>query len=136
MASERVDERTDRQQCPARRAQTVQGMSAPNTFALVVDDRIIVGVGTLGSAKALKWMSTHVPGIYVPEALLSRISRSNNQLLAAKQACIETVRALTQIEGVAGAHIMGHKNEHLLAEIITESAVGEQQTRAHSILRR
>lgn len=86
----------------------------------------IVGVGTLGSAKALKWMGEHVPGVHVPAALVERIGAASDQKRAAKQACLDTIRALAQIEGVAGVHVMGHKNEDVLAEIITESGLRER----------
>ncbi|MBI4986702.1 MAG: methylenetetrahydrofolate reductase C-terminal domain-containing protein [Rhodocyclales bacterium] len=86
--------------------------------------RIIVGVGTLGSAKALKWMATHVPGVHVPEPLLARIAGAADQKAEAKRACIEMIQALAGIDGVAGVHVMGHKNEDVLAEIIAEAGVG------------
>jgi len=87
---------------------------------------IIVGVGTLGSARALKWMADHVPGVHVPEKLLAGIAAAANQKQAAKEACIATIRALAGIEGVAGVHVMGHKNEDVLAEIIVESGLRRQ----------
>ncbi len=86
----------------------------------------IIGVGTLGSAKALKWMATHVPGVHVPEQLLTRIGRAEDQRVAAKEACIEIIRNLASIEGVAGVHVMGHRNEQTLAEIIIESELRHQ----------
>jgi len=85
--------------------------------------RIIVGVGTLHSVRALRWMAEHVPGVCVPEHLLARIAGSGDQQAEAKRACIEIVRAVAAIEGVAGVHLMGHKNEDVLAEIIIESGV-------------
>jgi 5,10-methylenetetrahydrofolate reductase len=85
----------------------------------------IVGVGTLGSAKALSWMANNVPGVYVPPALLARIAAAPDQKAEAKQVCIETIQALARIEGVAGVHVMGHKNEDTLAEIITECGLRE-----------
>jgi 5,10-methylenetetrahydrofolate reductase len=86
--------------------------------------KIIVGVGTLGSAKALAWMAAHVPGVHVPRGLLERIGGAKDQRLEGKRVCIETIRALTRIEGVAGVHVMGHRNEDVLAEIIVESGIG------------
>lgn len=93
---------------------------------------IIVGVGTLSSAKALSWMANHVPGVHVPPALLARIAAAADQKAEAKQICIETIQALTSIEGVAGVHVMGHKNEDVLAEIIAECGL-RRQTRLHSV---
>jgi methylenetetrahydrofolate reductase (NADPH) len=85
--------------------------------------RIIVGAGTLGNAKALRWMAQHVPGVHIPEPLLQRIERASDQKAEAKRVCIETVQAVAGIEGVAGVHLMGHKNNETLAEIIAESGL-------------
>jgi methylenetetrahydrofolate reductase (NADPH) len=89
--------------------------------------KLIVGVGTLGSAKALAWMAAHVPGVHVPRSLLDRIDSAGDQRLAGMRECIATIRALRQIEGVAGVHVMGHRNEDVLAQIIVESALGPRQ---------
>lgn len=86
--------------------------------------KLIVGVGTLGSAKALAWMAAHVPGVHVPRTLLDRIGSAADQRSEGKRVCIETIRALSRIEGVAGVHVMGHRNEDVLAEIIAESGIG------------
>jgi hypothetical protein len=40
--------------------------------------------------------------------------------------CIETIQALREINGVAGVHLMGHRNEPVLAEIIVESGVAQR----------
>jgi methylenetetrahydrofolate reductase (NADH) len=36
---------------------------------------------------------------------------------------IETMRAVRKIEGVAGVHLMGYRNDDMLAEAITESGI-------------
>jgi len=92
---------------------------------------IIVGVGTLGSAKALSWMAHHVPGVHVPAQLLSNIEKAANQLEQGKAYCIETIQALAGIEGVAGIHVMGHRNEDVLAEVISECGL-RRQTRSQN----
>lgn len=79
---------------------------------------ILVGVGTLSSAKALAWMAGHVPGVHVPQAVLERIAAATDQKAEGMRVCIETIDALRQIEGVAGVHLMGHRNEHTLKDII------------------
>jgi methylenetetrahydrofolate reductase (NADPH) len=79
---------------------------------------IIVGVGTLASAKALRWMRDHVPGVHVPDAHIARIAAADDPRAEGIRACVETIAALRRIEGVAGVHLMGHRNEAALAEII------------------
>ena len=85
--------------------------------------RIIVGVGTLASAKAFAWMARHVPGVHVPQSLLERIARADDQKLEGQRACIETIAALRQIEGVAGVHVMAYRQEEFVSEIIQASGV-------------
>ena len=46
-----------------------------------------------------------------------------------KRVCIELIDALRQIEGVAGVHVMGHRNEDALAQIIVESTAGSGSQR-------
>lgn len=81
---------------------------------------IIVGVGTLSSAKALRWMADHVPGVHVPDDVTRRIAAAADQRAEGRRLCLETIRAVRSIEGVAGVHLMGHRNEAVLADIARE----------------
>jgi 5,10-methylenetetrahydrofolate reductase len=84
---------------------------------------IIVGVGTLGSAKALRRMREHVPGVHIPDAVLERIARAGDQRAEAKAVLIETIQAVCGIDGVAGVHLMGYRNDQVLAEAIEQSEI-------------
>lgn len=85
--------------------------------------KIIVGIGTLGSAKALQWMARNVPGVHVPAPLLERIAAAKDQKAEGIRACIEMIHRIASIDGIAGVHLMGHKNEDTLAQIIVESGL-------------
>ncbi len=93
---------------------------------------IIVGVGTLKSARALAWMARHVPGVHIPPPLLARIEGARDPQREAQRICVETIDALAQIEGVAGFHLMGHRNEDTLAEIIAECDL-RRRPRLHTV---
>ena len=41
----------------------------------------------------------------------------------AKAVLVETMRAVGDIEGVAGVHLMGYRNDEVLAEAIAESGI-------------
>jgi methylenetetrahydrofolate reductase (NADPH) len=84
---------------------------------------IIVGVGTLSNAKALRWMADHVPGVHVPAAVIERIAAAPDQKAEGRRFCVEIIHALRRIEGVAGVHLMGHRNEDTLAQIIVEAGL-------------
>ncbi|WP_109121098.1 methylenetetrahydrofolate reductase C-terminal domain-containing protein [Azospirillum sp. TSO22-1] len=91
---------------------------------------LIVGVGTLGSAKALRWMAERVPGVHVPAPVIERVARVADQKAEGKRILVETIRALAEMEGVAGVHLMGHRNESVLADAIVESGLRTAQTAA------
>ncbi len=90
---------------------------------------IIVGVGTLSSVKALRWMAHHVPGVHIPDSVLSRIAGAPDQKAEGLVVLVETIQALRRMEGVGGVHLMGHRNEETLAEAIRRSGVRESQDR-------
>ncbi|MFO1216985.1 MAG: methylenetetrahydrofolate reductase C-terminal domain-containing protein [Burkholderiaceae bacterium] len=85
---------------------------------------VIVGVGTLSTARALRWMAAHVPGVHVPEPLLQRIDGAADPRAEGVRACIETVHALQRVDGVAGVHLMGHRNEASLVEVLRAVRAG------------
>ncbi|MDT3686296.1 MAG: methylenetetrahydrofolate reductase C-terminal domain-containing protein [Pseudorhodoplanes sp.] len=89
---------------------------------------IIVGVGTLSSAKALRRMAQLVPGVNIPESLLKRIESAADQRAEAKTILVETIQQLAEIEGIGGVHLMGYRNEDVLVQAIIES--GLRTTRA------
>jgi 5,10-methylenetetrahydrofolate reductase len=86
--------------------------------------RILVGVGPVLSAKSARWMRNHVPGVRIPDAVVRRLEESRNEAVEGKRICIELIQHIRTIPGVAGVHVMAHKHERLLAEIINESIPG------------
>jgi methylenetetrahydrofolate reductase (NADPH) len=84
---------------------------------------IIVGVGTLSSAKALRWMARNVPGVHVPEPVIERIAAAADPQAEGRRFCVEMIHALRRTEGVAGVHLMGHRNEGTLAQIIVDAGL-------------
>jgi 5,10-methylenetetrahydrofolate reductase len=89
---------------------------------------IIVGVGMLPTAKGLSWMAHHVPGVHVPEALIARLAAAGNQREEGIAAAVDIVRQLCGIEGIGGFHLMGHRNERMLAEIIERAGIAPPNT--------
>ncbi len=84
---------------------------------------IIVGVGTLSTAKSLRHMARNVPGVHIPESILTRIAGAVDQKAEAKAVLVETILAVSEIEGVAGVHLMGYRNDDMLAEAIEQSGI-------------
>ena len=84
---------------------------------------ILVGVGPLTSARSAHWMRTRVPGVHIPEAMIARIERAADQRAEGRRICIELIRQIRSIEGIAGIHLMASKNESMIGEIVSESGV-------------
>ncbi|MDE3114328.1 MAG: methylenetetrahydrofolate reductase C-terminal domain-containing protein [Pseudomonadota bacterium] len=91
---------------------------------------IIVGVGMLPTAKGLAWMAHHVPGVHVPDALIARVAAAENQRAEGIAAAAEIITRLRDIEGIGGFHLMGHRNERMLAEIIEKAGIGPSNTQS------
>src|SRR4029453_914036 len=84
---------------------------------------ILVGVGPLASARAARWMRDHVPGVHIPDAAIQRIEGAKNQKQEGKRLCIELIQEISEIEGVAGVHVMAYRQEEYVSGIITESGI-------------
>ena len=68
-------------------------------------------------------MARHVPGVHIPELVLARVASGGNQKAEAKTVLLEMIRAVNEIEGVAGVHLMGYRNDDMLAEAIEQSGI-------------
>src|SRR5574341_329201 len=100
---------------------------------------ILAGVGPLKSPAMAKYMKDQVPGILVPDELISRMeqagkpwagkskdeltkedkkARSEAYQQTGIQICIELIQQLREIEGVAGVHIMAIEWEEAVRPIV------------------
>ncbi|MBF9041474.1 methylenetetrahydrofolate reductase [Rhodobacterales bacterium LSUCC0387] len=84
---------------------------------------ILAGVGPLASARAARWMRSNVPGIHIPDFMISRMEQAENPGLEGKKICIELIQQIKEIAGVSGVHVMAYRREHLVSDIIRESGV-------------
>jgi 5,10-methylenetetrahydrofolate reductase len=91
---------------------------------------ILVGVGPLVSARSARWMRAHVPGVSIPDALIERLEKAGDPRAEGREICIEMIREIRHIEGVAGVHLMIHKHERLVSQIIARAGVLEGRREA------
>ena len=81
----------------------------------------IIGLGPFASAKGAKWMNDNLFGVDVPEQIIKRLEDAKDQKEESKKICIELIESFRNIRGVNGVHLMGHKKEEVISEIIKES---------------
>jgi len=93
---------------------------------------VIAGVGPVRSLRALEYISTKVPGIHVPDAMVRRLRGVPATRVADEgmQICVEIIQRLTEISGVAGAHVMAFGYERGIPEILERAGVGPRPDRS------
>jgi len=84
---------------------------------------VLVGVGPLRSAKAAEWMRTHVPGIAIPDAVITRLAGAEQPAVEGRRLCVELIQQIREIRGVSGVHVMAYRQEESVAEVIERSGV-------------
>tara|TARA_Y100000590_G_scaffold185594_1_gene211497 strand:+ start:715 stop:1608 length:894 start_codon:yes stop_codon:yes gene_type:complete len=81
----------------------------------------IIGLGPFASAKSARWMNENLFGVDVPDQIIKRLEGAADQKEESKKICIELIESFRNIHGVKGVHLMGHKKEEVISEIIKES---------------
>lgn len=84
---------------------------------------ILIGLGPLRSEKTAEFLRTKVPGVYVPDAVVERMRKSQDKRAEGKKICVEIIQQVREIQGVAGIHMMAYKQEEAGAEILEEAGL-------------
>jgi len=84
---------------------------------------ILVGVGTLASARTARWIRENVPGVHIPDAIIKRLEGAKDQRAEGIDICIETIQQAKEIEGISGCHIMAYRQEHSVPDIVSRSGI-------------
>ena len=79
---------------------------------------ILPGIIVPRSAGMLKYMHANVPGVEVPEDLITRMASSSDAGAEGIKITIELIHAVRDIPGVKGVHLQAIEAERLLPEII------------------
>jgi methylenetetrahydrofolate reductase (NADPH) len=70
-------------------------------------------------------------GTIIPDAIVERLERAADPKREGRAICVEVIRELATIPGIAGAHVMAPRDHAALAEVIAASGVaGKPRARA------
>ena len=83
---------------------------------------VLVGVAPIPSARSARWMRERLFGAIIPEALIARLDKAAEPRREGVAICVEILRQLAEIPGVAGAHIMAPQNPAAIPEVIAAFA--------------
>src|ERR1043165_8686312 len=95
---------------------------------------ILIGAGPISvaripSARSARWMREKLFGTLIPDAMLSRLEKAADPKREGRRICIEVLRELADIPGVAGAHVMAPMNFAEIPVVIEESGVTRKKRR-------
>jgi 5,10-methylenetetrahydrofolate reductase len=85
--------------------------------------RILAGIGPISSAKTARWLRARVPGVHIPDKIVARLERAADPRAEGKRVCVELMRRIREIPGIAGVHVMAPRQDHLVPELVAESGV-------------
>ncbi len=88
----------------------------------------LVGITPIRSARAARMM-TQVPGIRIPEALISRLERSSDPQEEGFQISLEIIERTRRLQGVRGVHIMAVGWELIVPRMVREASLKELPAR-------
>ncbi|MDO8691020.1 MAG: methylenetetrahydrofolate reductase [Dehalococcoidia bacterium] len=86
---------------------------------------ILAGVSPIKGVGAARYMKTKVPGMDVPDWVVERMAGVPKEEAKKEgiRICVDIIRQVQQIEGVAGVHIMAIEWEDAVAEIVEASGL-------------
>jgi len=83
--------------------------------------KILAGVTPLKSVGMAKYMRDHVAGVVLPDHYIRRMAEAQDPKTEGVNICVEQIRRIRQIEGVAGIHIMAIAWEEKVPEIVQKA---------------
>lgn len=87
---------------------------------------IIAGVTPLKSARVAKIIKERVAGMIVPDHLIDRMERAKDQKAEGIKICIEQIKHIRKIPGIAGIHIMAINWEDVVPQIVEEAGLRDR----------
>ncbi len=94
-------------------------MSMVGDLGLLDKVFIIPSIGIPRSARSARYMREKVPGLHVPDAVVDRLDKTPpaRQSQEGIQIAVELVKAVREIPGVAGVHLIGIKWEEGVVQL-------------------
>jgi len=88
---------------------------------------MLIGIAPIPSARSARWMREKLFGTIIPESFVHRLESAADPKAEGRKICVEVLRALAGIPGVAGAHVMAPMNFAEIPVVIAESGVAGKQ---------
>jgi methylenetetrahydrofolate reductase (NADPH) len=84
---------------------------------------ILIGVAPIPSARSARWMREKLIGTLIPDAVVTRLEQAADPKREGRRICVELIRELAEIPGIAGAHVMAPRDHAAIAEVLAAAGV-------------
>jgi len=92
---------------------------------------VLIGVAPIPSARSARWMREKLMGTLIPDAVVDRLDKAEDPRAEGRRICAELLQQLTEIPGIAGAHVMAPQTPSAIPEVIAAAGVvGRKRTGA------
>ncbi len=92
-------------------------------FGLTERLSILIGLCPLASARSARWMRENLWGVEVPDGIIERMEAAADEKREGTSICAELLQQLSEVEGVAGAHLMAPLNDRAIPAAIEQSGL-------------
>ncbi len=84
---------------------------------------ILAGIIPPKSVGMARYLRDYVPGIYVPDEIITRLENTDDVKEEGLKIALETIEKLAEIEGVHGIHIMAVGWENIVPQIVARAGL-------------
>jgi methylenetetrahydrofolate reductase (NADPH) len=81
---------------------------------------LLIGIAPLGSARSAYWIRKHLFGAIVSDKIVARLEAASDPKVEGRAICLDLLHELSEISGVAGAHIMPIANASVVPDILRQ----------------
>lgn len=85
---------------------------------------ILVGVAPLASARSARWIRESLKGSIIPDWIVERMEKAADARAEGEAICVDLLREMREIDGVAGAHVMAPLNDAAIPRVIAHVRAG------------
>ena len=82
---------------------------------------MLIGISPLRSAKSARWMRERLYGTIIPDAIVERLEAAADPEGEGRRICVDLMREMATIPGVAGVHIMAPNHEAGIVDVIRDA---------------
>jgi len=91
---------------------------------------VLIGIAPIPSARSARWMREKLFGTTIPDAIVQRLEKAADPRAEGTKICVELLRELAEVPGVAGAHVMAPMNFAEIPVAIEEAGVQKKKKAA------